>query len=225
MAVLHLTKLVHLIMRFMDHKHLRNVIHLTISQRSQIEEKEEERRFDGINFKAELKLKDTLNQRLEKARSLGIVKIRCTTWDEVYEYLWERYSRYFENLAICNRKEEGPIWSIKDGHPTMDEFPKRFSLRLETKQLKSFQNSTQRAFILKNKGETFTLSVYKYGNTLVSSPDMVQFEGQCLGPSEVDRAGAAAEEVIQDVMRTLRAEWGHLLVACSGVWRVCGYKS
>ncbi|KAG9403068.1 hypothetical protein AC1031_006608 [Aphanomyces cochlioides] len=106
------------------------------SQRSQIEEKEEERRFDGINFKAEVKLKDTVNQRLEMARSLGIVKIRCTTWDEVYEYLWERYSRYFENLAICNREEEGPIRSIKDGHPTMDQFPKRFSLRLETKQLK-----------------------------------------------------------------------------------------
>ncbi|CAK4610297.1 unnamed protein product [Aphanomyces euteiches] len=45
-------------------------------------------------------------------------------------------------------------------------------------------------------------------------------ESQCLGPSETDRAGAAAEALIQDIIAALKTEWGHLLEAQEISWRL-----
>ncbi|KAG9412249.1 hypothetical protein AC1031_015190 [Aphanomyces cochlioides] len=192
------------------------------SQRSQneAEEKEDRGQHGVIKFNMEVRLKDTVNQRLEKARNLSTYNVECNSWNEVYRTLWQRYSRHFENLVLCNRDNELPEWTICENDPTIEEFSKRFSLRLDTKQLKTFQSEMFRAFILKNANETFMLSVYKYGTAIVSNPDLIQYEAQCLRPSEVDRAGAASEAQIQDIIETLKSEWATLISAQEISWRL-----
>ncbi|KAH9194033.1 hypothetical protein AeNC1_004005 [Aphanomyces euteiches] len=190
--------------------------------RSDREEKEErgDEHFSRIVFKVDVRLKETVNQRLDKAKTLGTLTVACETWEDVKRQLWQRYSRHFENLALCDRENDSPVWSTKVDEPTIDEFSRRFSLRLDTKQLKAFESSSHGAYILKHSRETFMLSVYKYGTSLVSMPDLTQYEAQCLGPIETDRAGAASESQIQDIMASLKVEWGHLLSAQEISWRL-----
>ncbi|KAG9404043.1 hypothetical protein AC1031_005581 [Aphanomyces cochlioides] len=192
------------------------------SQQSQHEadEKEDVNGRTLIKFTADVRFKDTVNQRMEKARSLGTISIYGDTWEDIRCFLWRKFHRYMENMAHCDREQETPVWSISEEDPTMDEFPKRFSLRLDTKQLKSFENPAQRSFILKHPRETFMLSVFKYGNELVSNPDLMEFEAQCLRPSERDRAGAASEAHIQQTIHDIKAEWANILQAQEISWRL-----
>ncbi|KAG9410817.1 hypothetical protein AC1031_018841 [Aphanomyces cochlioides] len=64
------------------------------------------------------------------------------------------------------------------------------------------------------------LSVFKYGNALVSNPDLNDFETQCLRPSDRDRAGAASEALIQQTMEAIKAEWAQILQAQDISWRL-----
>ncbi|KAG9414641.1 hypothetical protein AC1031_008049 [Aphanomyces cochlioides] len=64
------------------------------------------------------------------------------------------------------------------------------------------------------------VTALKYGNAFTKAPELEEFQAQCLEPSEVDRAGAAAEAYIQALITALKAEWGHHLVGQEIQWRL-----
>ena len=52
--------------------------------------------------------------------------------------------------------------------------------------------------------KSFILHIYKYGSNITSANDFKAFELKCLKEQVVDRAGAAAEAVVQSVMQSIK---------------------
>ncbi|KAG9403012.1 hypothetical protein AC1031_006551 [Aphanomyces cochlioides] len=97
-------------------------------------------------------------------------------------------------------------------------FHNYISMRLQSsRQINPWQSSNDRKYVNKHREDTWLL---KYGNAITKAPELEEFLSQCLEPSAVDRAGAAAEALIQSLIAALKDEWGGHLVAHEIQWRL-----
>ncbi|KAG9407610.1 hypothetical protein AC1031_002327 [Aphanomyces cochlioides] len=152
-----------------------------------------------------IQVDDTVNQRVNTAKFLGKHTIEADSWDEVKDKLWEMSRRHLQPLATFSG--EPPTWSLAESDPTIDMFHNYISMRLQSsRQINPWQSSNDRKYVNKHREETYLVTVLKYGNAITKAPELEEFQSQCLEPSAVDRAGAAAEALIQSLIAALKDE-------------------
>ncbi|KAF4146017.1 putative WD domain G-beta repeat domain-containing protein [Phytophthora infestans] len=72
-------------------------------------------------------------------------------------------------------------------------------------------------WLVATRGTTVTPMIYEYGMAIASAKDRDKFMKACILPEETNRAGAAAESSVRDVVAALRQKWGTFMAA-SVVW-------
>ncbi|ETN17011.1 hypothetical protein PPTG_06072 [Phytophthora nicotianae INRA-310] len=73
-------------------------------------------------------------------------------------------------------------------------------------------------WLVATRGTTVALMIYEYGMAIASEKDRDEFMKACILPEKTDRAGAAAESSVRDVLVALRQKWGTTFMAASVVW-------
>ncbi|ETM32677.1 hypothetical protein L914_19974 [Phytophthora nicotianae] len=73
-------------------------------------------------------------------------------------------------------------------------------------------------WLVATRGTTVALMIYEYGMAIASAKDRDEFMKACILPEKTDRAGAAAEASVRDVLVALRQKWGTAFMAASVVW-------
>ncbi|ETI55538.1 hypothetical protein F443_01815 [Phytophthora nicotianae P1569] len=73
-------------------------------------------------------------------------------------------------------------------------------------------------WLVATRGTAVTLMIYEYGMAIASAKDRDEFMKACILPEETDRAGAATESSVRDVVAALRQKWGTAFMAASVVW-------
>ncbi|EEY66568.1 uncharacterized protein PITG_17209 [Phytophthora infestans T30-4] len=62
-------------------------------------------------------------------------------------------------------------------------------------------------WLVATRGTTVTPMIYEYGMAIASAKDRDKFMKACILPEETNRAGAAAESSVRDVVADLRQKW------------------
>ncbi|KAJ0394993.1 hypothetical protein P43SY_001264 [Pythium insidiosum] len=171
-----------------------------------------------IKLTVDVRLKDTVNQRLTSSGRMGTHKIYADTWDDVKSKLWSIVQVELKPLAIPTGKP--PVWKVDEQEPTIDLFEKYTSMRINAKVLDPWGSAKDRRYLTRNEQETILLSVYKYGNEISTVAQFTDFEEQCIHPVETDRGGAANEAVHQSLITALKEKWGAILTAQELSWRL-----
>lgn len=70
------------------------------------------------------------------------------------------------------------------------------------------------------RGETVLLLIYEYGTAIKKADDHQAFTAACVRPISTDRAGATAEEPLQDVVSRVQERWSSTFQAEAAVWRM-----
>jgi hypothetical protein len=171
-----------------------------------------------IKLSVEVRLKNTVNQRLSSSGRLGTHRVQCDTWDEVKNKLWDIIRRELKPLAVPTGTP--PVWTVDEHDPAIEMFEKYTSMRMNTKVLDPWTSAKDRRYLQKNQNESVLLSVYKYGNEISTIGQHADFEDQCIGPAATDRGGAATEELHQLMMSSLKEKWGATFTAQDMSWRL-----
>ncbi|KAG6946754.1 hypothetical protein JG688_00015865 [Phytophthora aleatoria] len=57
------------------------------------------------------------------------------------------------------------------------------------------------------RGQTIKLLIYEYGAAITTVPTLADFKRACIVPLATDRAGATAEESLQEIVERLQQRW------------------
>ncbi|KAH9152822.1 hypothetical protein AeRB84_004816 [Aphanomyces euteiches] len=139
-------------------------------------------------------------------------------WSAFKTQIWSIIQSHVQKRAILQEADQ--TWTVCDADPSVDMFDKYISLRYKTRILTPCDENEAHRFLVKYRGETLTLSVYKWGNEICTSEQQSEFIKQCIEPLETDRAGAGSEASLRVVMDRLKAKWGEILHGQSISWRL-----
>ncbi|ETL82538.1 hypothetical protein L917_17308, partial [Phytophthora nicotianae] len=159
-----------------------------------------------IKLLVDVRWKNTVNQHLSSSGRMGTHRIQCDTWDEVKIKLWDIIHRELKSLAVSTGTP--PVWTFDEQDPAIEMFEKYTSMRMNTKMLDPWTSAKDRRYLMKNQHESVLLSVYKYGNEIAIIGQLRDFEDQCIGPAAANRGGAAAEDLHQLMISSLKEKWG-----------------
>ncbi|KAE8970339.1 hypothetical protein PR002_g27147 [Phytophthora rubi] len=171
-----------------------------------------------IKLSVDVRLKNTVNQRLSSSGRIGTHRVQCDTWDEVKTKLWDIIRSQLKPLAVLTGTP--PVWAVDEHDPAIEMFEKYTSMRMNTKMLDPWTSAKDRRYLSRNQHESVLLSVYKYGNEISTIGQLADFEDQCIGPAATDRGGAATEELHQLMISLLKEKWGATLTAQDMSWRL-----
>ncbi|KAH9159163.1 hypothetical protein LEN26_002483 [Aphanomyces euteiches] len=172
-----------------------------------------------IKLQIDLRFKETVNQRVNTAKILGKHTIQADSWGEIKNSIWQLCHHHLQPLATY--AGEPTTWSQAESTPTIDLFHKYVSMRLQSaRQINPWESSNDRKYVIKHQDEIYMVTALKYGNAISKTPELEEFQAQCLEPSVLDRAGAAAEALVQALIAVLKEEWGRHLVAQEIYWRL-----
>ncbi|ETL29328.1 hypothetical protein L916_17468 [Phytophthora nicotianae] len=149
---------------------------------------------------------------------MGTHRVQCDTWDEVKIKLWDIIHRELKSLAASTGTP--PVWTFDEQDPAIEMFEKYTSMRMNTKMLDPWTSAKDRRYLMKNQHESVLLSVYKYGNEIAIIGQLRDFEDQCIGPAAANRGGAAAEDLHQLMISSLKEKWGRTFTAQDMSWRL-----
>ncbi|KAF0724823.1 hypothetical protein Ae201684P_020383 [Aphanomyces euteiches] len=124
--------------------------------------------------------------------------------------IWQLCYHHLQPLATY--AGEPTTWSQAESQPTIDLFHKYVSMRLQSaRQMNPWESSNDRKYVIKHQDEIYMVTALKYYNAISKAPELEEFQAQCLEPSVLDRAGAAAEALVQALIAALKEEWGRHL--------------
>ncbi|KUF87692.1 feruloyl esterase B-2 [Phytophthora nicotianae] len=149
---------------------------------------------------------------------MGTHRVQCDTWDEVKIKLWDIIHHELKSLAASTGTP--PVWTFDEQDPAIEMFEKYTSMRMNTKMLDPWTSAKGRRYLMKNQHESVLLSVYKYGNEIAIIGQLRDFEDQCIGPAAANRGGAAAEDLHQLMISSLKEKWGRRFTAQDMSWRL-----
>ncbi|KAI9986941.1 hypothetical protein PInf_026018 [Phytophthora infestans] len=113
-----------------------------------------------IKLSVDVRLKNTVNQRLTSGLRMGTHAVQSDTWDEVKNMLWGIIQRELKPLAIPTGAP--PVWTVDEHEPAIVMFEKYTSLKMNGKVLNPWTSAKDREYLRKHKEEPAILSVYRY---------------------------------------------------------------
>ncbi|KAG9415747.1 hypothetical protein AC1031_000125 [Aphanomyces cochlioides] len=162
---------------------------------------------------AQIILKETVSGRDSKGHVFGLQVFEGSSFLSLKEKLWSFVFDYIQPLAHYT----GVVNS--NDTPSIADFDMYVSFKLNKQVIPTEDKLKKR--LLKNKNETFTVLIYKWGLNIRSTSDLMEFRKACIDPVSVDRAGAADEQQQQEIVEQLRTYWGEHYEAFDATWRMC----
>ncbi|KAG9404285.1 hypothetical protein AC1031_005827 [Aphanomyces cochlioides] len=165
---------------------------------------------------AQIILKETESGRDNKGHVFGLQVFEGSSFLSLKEKLWSFVFDYVQPLAHYTGLPK--VWSIQTTPPSIADFDMYVSFKLNKQVIPTEDKLKKR--LLKNKNETFTVLIYKWGLNIRSTSDLMEFRKACIDPVSVDRAGAADEQQQQEIVEQLRTYWGEHYEAFDATWRI-----
>ncbi|KAG3092108.1 hypothetical protein PI124_g16981 [Phytophthora idaei] len=160
-------------------------------------------------------IKTTIAQRGRSVEELDDAAFNGSSFSEILEKIWERFSPRVKGRAI---KTDG-VWSVEV--PTIEKWSKVMQFKARRHLVDSNKSDIAwNRWLHSMLGETVTLLVYEYGLAITKGQDLETFTAACIVPPDTDRAGATAESSLLEVVDRLRERWERTFQGEAIVWRM-----
>ncbi|KAF1794923.1 hypothetical protein GQ600_26857 [Phytophthora cactorum] len=145
----------------------------------------------------------TIGQRDASGVTLDDVTVRGASWSDIITSLFDQLRGHIKGRAIKTNGE----WSLQT--PFQEEWHKLMQFRFKRHMIET--TKIEKAFgqwVKSARRQTVQLLVYEYVLSIKNAQDLQEFKEACTQPPETDRAGAAAESTLHDVVNQLQQRWG-----------------
>lgn len=103
--------------------------------------------------------------------------------------------------------------------PEIEDWRKVMQFKIKKKVVEHKKTEHEwRQWLVNRRGETVTLLLYEYGMAIPRQQEHDAFTTACIHPEHMDRAGAAAERSIRDIVADLQRHWATTFHAEHVVW-------
>ncbi|KAG1711361.1 hypothetical protein DVH05_008614 [Phytophthora capsici] len=158
-------------------------------------------------------VKETVAQRDLSGNSLDLAVVSGNSFHEIKKKLWDTYGSQVRSRAV---KTDG-VWSAEQ--PDAANWTGLMQFKLK----KHFVDSTKtdqewHQWLVETRGQTVTLLIYKYGSVISQAKDLLELVGVCA----LQRARAATQVSLEDIVVELREKWGKTFQGADVVWTMWG---
>lgn len=143
-------------------------------------------------------VKTTIGQRDTSGDTLNDVVVNGSSFHEIIKSLWDQLNSRIMGKAI---KTDG-VWSVEA--PTLNDWTKLMQFKAKGYIVDSSKTEfAWNMWLTAVRGETVKLLIYEYGVAISKAQDLDAFIEACIQPDSVDRAGAAADSSLREVVARL----------------------
>jgi hypothetical protein len=161
-------------------------------------------------------LKNTVSQRDNTGTALTPASFRGNSMEAIVEKIWTTYHDRIKGRAV---RTDDMVWSIVVVDRT--EWTKVMQLKFRKKLADSSKTPQEwNSWLVHHRGKTISLLIYEYGSGIARKEEFDEFCKACVHPTQTDRAGAAAESSLREVVHSLQDQWGTTFQAEQVVWRM-----
>ncbi|KAH9150503.1 hypothetical protein AeRB84_006668 [Aphanomyces euteiches] len=162
-------------------------------------------------------VKDTVVQKNSSAKKLGIYVCGGSSWSEIKSKIFQKFCS--KCVAIAERDDEG-VWRSHGDGVNEANFARIFSLRVGSHVKKIESEAKMNDWLVLMRRTRLSLSVYKYGNEVVTKDQLLEFTSTCIAPQNPNRSGAPNEATIQEYIARLHSKWDTIWEADNPIWRI-----
>ncbi|ETL38123.1 hypothetical protein L916_10270 [Phytophthora nicotianae] len=160
-------------------------------------------------------VKATVGERDSSGDSLDPFVAGGTSFQDILEKIWDQFSFHVKGRAV---KSDG-AWAVEPA--AIDSWSKFMVFKVKKHIIDSSKSDEDwNAWLQSMHDKTVTLLIYDYGVGLGRKQDRQAFQKDCILPAETDRAGAAAEVTLREVVGRLQDLWGATYTGKAVVWRM-----
>ncbi|CAK4086341.1 unnamed protein product [Aphanomyces euteiches] len=171
--------------------------------------------FSTFRMVAQVILQETESGRDNKGHAFAPQVFEGASLSMIKERIWDFILMHLQPLATYTGLPK--VWSVSSTPPTISDIDKYIVFKFNKQIITDEEKLKKR--VVKNKNETFTVITYKWGCSIKSSTDLLEFKTACIDPVSVDRAGADDENQ-QVLVQQLKDQWGDRYQAHEPVWRM-----
>ncbi|KAH9089919.1 hypothetical protein Ae201684P_014674 [Aphanomyces euteiches] len=172
----------------------------------------------NLQLRAEIFVKDTVGSRDHSEKRLQPQIFEGNSWDGIRSNIFNHCSSHLKSKASYT--DEPRIWTISDETRTLNDFDTFISSKLARHHSRPTSSEQANCYLADHASKTFTIIVLKWGNQVNTSNDLQELQDQCILPEARDRAGAAAENLQQDIVTQLKEQWSSHLSGYDSAWRI-----
>lgn len=175
-------------------------------------------------FTIEAYVKMFKGQRMQTSEHLSDFIAKCTGVDDFKIKLWNQYEKHIKGKAVIPTNTDEKC-SIEGDSKSIENIQKFLVFQRSNRSIylsNTFTSRTLQTFSTPgDSGEAkIELVVYTYSDSILSSAAWDRFTKDCIQPAVADRAGASSEEVIQQIMNSLKSRWQHIFHSEDINWRI-----
>ncbi|RHY38975.1 hypothetical protein DYB30_012189 [Aphanomyces astaci] len=162
-------------------------------------------------------VKETVGQRNTSAVRLATFVCGGASWSEIKTKIFVKFKG--KCLGLAARDDNG-AWTIIDEPLNETYFARMFSLRSGSHVRRLDNDSSMGDWLTAMRSTRVGLSIYKYGNSVATKEQLLEFTAVCVVPGVQDRGGAPSEETIQQYIAKLREKWQETWEGDRPIWRI-----
>ncbi|ETP35849.1 hypothetical protein F442_16085 [Phytophthora nicotianae P10297] len=148
-------------------------------------------------------------------RHLEIFAASGASFADIMHKLWEKCSGNIKGQAV----KTDDTWSLET--PTEASWSSVMQLKSNGRIASATKTpELWNKWIVDQKNNPVTLSIYEYGQAVSNARLFEEFLQACIRPQSTDRSGAAAENVMRDMIEQLQEIWGNTYQASAVTWRI-----
>ncbi|KAG3080874.1 hypothetical protein PI125_g20321 [Phytophthora idaei] len=162
-------------------------------------------------------VKSTVAQRDSSGETLDNFVANGSTFQDIISKLWEKFNGWIKAQAVKRNGE----WTAVT--PSMAEWRKVMKFKRKRHIVDDTQQSekSSNSWLASVHGEPITLLIYEYSVSIIRDQDLSSFKEACvIRPELTDRADAAAEDSLLEVVAKLQKQWESSFKAEAVVWRM-----
>ncbi|KAG3115694.1 hypothetical protein PI124_g5799 [Phytophthora idaei] len=160
-------------------------------------------------------VKSAIGQRDTSGETLDDIVGNGSSFTDLLNKVWELFCSRIKGRAV-KRDEE---WSVVV--PDMQDWSKVMQFKSKRHIVDSTKSEQAwNSWPHSVRGQTIKLLIYEYGAAITTVPTLVDFKRACIVPLATDRAGATAEESLQEIVERLQQRWDPMFDGSAVVWRM-----
>ncbi|KAJ2986158.1 hypothetical protein HDV02_000194, partial [Globomyces sp. JEL0801] len=144
-------------------------------------------------------LKEYSNQQTRIATKLNDLTIECDSVQDFKSKLWNAFLTHLQKAAIM----EPDNITFSDEEPTVDDIDKYVSFKRHNRFMKPSGLTTLIFHTIISANKPLVTSIFKHSESLSSKDHFIRYNRTILMPEIQDRSGAAADELIRELLKNL----------------------
>ncbi|RHY32771.1 hypothetical protein DYB32_002262 [Aphanomyces invadans] len=167
---------------------------------------------------ADIHVKDTVFARDSSGKRLPQHVFEGPNWAALKETIFLHCLPHVQFRATYTGDPR--VWSVDSEKSTLSDFESLVSIKMGRYFFKLQNDTHAMRYITEHQADTFTVSIFKWGNHVSTATDLQTFQEQCIFSQAQDRAGAAAESAHNEMIRRLKEKWGMTYTSYEANWRM-----